>query len=106
MVPIICHDSHHFLFQEGGGGIVVAMVSVSASLVAGSQGLGCLGPSFHVYTVGDGVSIQQQSRGGDALRARYRGGVIPPVRSHLWGVMDFPLALLPGLSGEKAGLIR
>lgn len=41
---------------------MVAMVSVSASLLTGFQGLGCLGPSFHVYTVGHGVSIQQQSR--------------------------------------------
>lgn len=38
---------------------MVTMVSVSASLVAGFQGLGCLGPPFHVYMV---VSIQQQSR--------------------------------------------
>lgn len=28
------------------------------------------------------------------------------VMSHLWRLMDFPLALLPQLSGEKAGLIR
>lgn len=41
---------------------MVAMVSVSASLIAGFQGVGRLGPSLHVYTVGDGVSIQQQSR--------------------------------------------
>lgn len=28
------------------------------------------------------------------------------VMPHLWRLMDFPLALLPQLSGEKAGLIR
>lgn len=46
-------------------------------------------------------------------KARLRGAQGPvqrrsdlPVMSHLWRVMDFPLALLPQLSGEKAGLIR
>lgn len=70
--------------SEGGGGTVVAMVSASAS---GFQGLGCLGPLVRVYPAA--------KPGGGALRAGYRGGVIPPRQVPFVGGDGFPFGSAP-----------
>lgn len=89
------------------GDMVVAMVSVSATLTAGlSLGFGMFLALRSVFTRWElvGVSGSKGGRRGAQRPPQRRSDL--PVRSHLWRVMDFPLALLPRLSGEKAGPIR
>lgn len=78
MVPIIRHDSHHFLFQEGGGGYSGRhgfSVSVTPRRISGFGMSRPLVPCLHG---GTWCEYPAAKPGGEALRARYRGGVIPP----------------------------